>query len=118
AYSVSADGFIVVGSAVNSQGHTEAFLLDLTPDPAALTTNLIQKVISLNIQHGIENSLDAKLDTAFDALDGASVENDVAAIKALGAFINAVKAQSGKAIPKADADALIAAAQKIITLLQ
>jgi hypothetical protein len=64
------------------------------------------------IQHGIENSLDAKLDAAFDALDGASAQNDIAAIDALGAFINAVK--SGKAIPVADANALIAAAQKII----
>ena len=43
--------------------------------------------------------------------------NNVAAINALGAFINAVQAQSGVHIPVDDANALIAAAQQIIDVL-
>jgi len=115
AYGVSADGLTVVG-----ESDYEAFILTLSSgDPAEiLIAGLIPQVASVNLQNGIENSLDAKLDAAFGALDGASAQDDLAAINALGAFINAVKAQSGKAIPAADADALIAAAQKIVGLLQ
>jgi hypothetical protein len=87
-------------------------------DPTELVVALIQRVVGLNLQHGIENSLDAKLDTAFDALIDASTLNDNSAVNSLAAFINAVKAQRGKAIPAADADALIAAAQNIIDLLK
>ena len=50
-------------------------------------------------------------------LDDVNVNNDVAAINALQAFINAVTAQSGNQIPVEKADALIASAQAIIDLL-
>lgn len=71
----------------------------------------------MNLHQGIENSLDAKLDAAVQALDDINQNNDVAAINTLGAFINAVEAQRGKKITEADADALIAAAQEIIAAL-
>lgn len=86
-------------------------------DPTELLMDLAQDVIDLNLQQGISNSLDAKLDAAMQALDDINENNDAAAINTLEAFINAVEAQRGNKIPEADADALIAAVQEIITLL-
>jgi parallel beta-helix repeat protein len=83
----------------------------------ALTEVLIDVVASLNLQYGIENSLDAKLDAALNALDDVNQNNDVAATNALYAFINAVEAQSGNKISEEDADGLIAAAEVIIAML-
>ena len=82
-----------------------------------LLHSLAQKVIALNLQKGISNSLDAKLYAALQALDDLNENNDVAAINTLQAFINAVEAQRGKKISQEDADDLIAAAQEIIDLL-
>jgi len=79
---------------------------------------LESQVVDLNLQQGIENSLDAKLETVQLALDDLNANNDVAAINSLRAFINAVVAQRGKKIPEEDADALIAAAQAIIAALE
>ncbi|UCG56935.1 MAG: right-handed parallel beta-helix repeat-containing protein [Phycisphaerales bacterium] len=87
----------------------------LTPQEAI--EQLIDQVAALNLQKGIDNSLDAKLDAAFKALDDVNANNDVAAINALQAFINAVEAQRGDKISDADADALIAAVQDIIAML-
>jgi hypothetical protein len=79
---------------------------------------LITKVLALNLQAGIENSLDAKLDAALQALDDLNTNNDVAAINAIEAFINAVEAQSGNKIQPEDADDLIETAINIIVALQ
>jgi hypothetical protein len=87
----------------------------LTPTDAIQL--LIDQIKSLNLQSGIENSLDAKLDATEQALSDLRENNDVAAINALQAFINAVEAQRGKEIPEGDADALIADAQEIIDVL-
>ncbi len=78
---------------------------------------MIATVISLNLQQGISNSLDAKLGAALQAIDDINQNNDGAAINTLQAFINAVEAQSGDKIATEDADALIATAQAIIDLL-
>jgi hypothetical protein len=86
-------------------------------DPAELLGELAGKVFGLNLQYGIENSLDAKLDAALQALEDINAKNDVAAINTLEAFVNAVEVQSGNKIPSEDADALIAAAQEIIDIL-
>ena len=86
-------------------------------DPVQSMESLAQQVIGLNLQSGIENSLDAKLDAVLKALDDLNTNNDGAAINALEAFINAVEAQRGNKISDADADTLIAAAQQIIDLL-
>ena len=66
---------------------------------------------------GLDNSLDAKLDAAINALNDVNENNNVAAINSLQAFINAVQAQSGKAIPVEDANALIVKAQAAIAAL-
>lgn len=78
---------------------------------------VIEYVIDLNLQQGIENNLDAKLHAAINALADLNENNDVAAINVLQAFINAVEAQSGKKIPEAEAATLIAAVQNIIAQL-
>lgn len=112
---VSGDGSMVVGYSLGAE-RFEAFVAypDLTRDPAELLFDLIDEVVSLNLRHGIENSLDAKLDAALATLESHNVGT---AINNLNAFINAVKAQSGKAIPKASADQLIAHALEIIDLI-
>lgn len=85
--------------------------------PANMIAGLVGDVIGLNLQKGITNSLDSKLDSALNALEDLNTNNDVAAINSLQAFINAVQAQRGNKIPEADADSLIASAQAIIDLL-
>jgi len=91
--------------------------LTFGPVEAKLTYELIDKVADLNLQQGIDNTLDAKLDTALTALDDVNANNDVAAVNALDAFINAVEAQRGKKITDVEADTLIASAQAIVDLL-
>jgi hypothetical protein len=86
-------------------------------DPVELLVELAQDVIALNLQQGISNSLDSKLQAAMQALDDINENNDVAAINTLQAFINAVEAQRGSKISEANADALITSAQEIINLL-
>lgn len=85
--------------------------------PEVRIGQVITEVLSLNLQQGISNSLDSKLDAVIKALDDANENNDVAAVNALNAFINAVEAQRGGKIPEAEADTLIEAAQQIIDLL-
>ena len=82
-----------------------------------LIEELVAAVILLNLNEGIQNSLDAKLDTALQALDDMNQNNDVAAFNALQAFINAVNAQRGNSISVEDADVLVAGAQAIIDQL-
>lgn len=84
---------------------------------ADLIAGLVSDVIGLNLDKGISNSLDAKLDSALKALEDLNSNNDVAAVNSLEAFINAVEAQRGGKIPEVDADALIASAQAIIDLI-
>ena len=74
-------------------------------------------MIFLDLLTGISTSLDAKLDRALDALDDLNANNDVAAVNSLNAFINAVIAQAGNAIPVEDADFLIEEAIAILALL-
>ena len=86
-------------------------------DPSQLIANLVQDVIVLNIQKGIANSLDSKLESALRALDDLNENNDVAAVNSLQAFINFVEAQRGDKISEEDADTLVAAALVIIDSL-
>jgi len=85
--------------------------------PSELLESLITDVLNLNLAKGIANSIDGKINTALQALDDMNQNNDVAAIYALRAFINSIRAQRGNHISAADADALIADAQVIIDLL-
>ncbi|MHC5010134.1 MAG: FIMAH domain-containing protein [Planctomycetota bacterium] len=99
-----------------------AYAMSIAPEPVLclpedLIAALVAHVESLNLHNGISNSLDVKLDAALQALDDVNENNDVAAINALNAFINAVSAQSGNEVDTADADILIADAQEIIDIL-
>jgi len=91
---------------------------DPSQHAAAQTKHLIDEVVALNLQQGIENGLVAVLEAAFRVLDDLNESNDVAAIGSLEAFINLVEAQRGKQISATDADNLIAAAQYIIDLIK
>jgi hypothetical protein len=86
--------------------------------PEVMVQELVNTVIDLNIQSGISNALDAKLDTALSTLDDMNSNNDVAAINSLNAFINSVEAQRGNKISEEDANTLIAATEAIISKLQ
>ena len=77
----------------------------------------MDQVETFNLQQGIENSLDAKLDSALNALSDVNQNNNQAAINSLQAFINAVNAQRGSKITNEQADALVAVAQAIINSL-
>ena len=96
-----------------------AIALDLTSTatPQELLEALLQTVIDLNLQQGIENSLDAKIDAVSKALDDLNENNDIASCNTLDAFINAVEAQRGGKISEDDADTLVAAAQQILEAL-
>ena len=87
------------------------------PDPCTLLENLMADVVFLNLNRGIENSLDAKLDAACRALSDLRAGNDQVAVNVLQAFISEVEAQSGKKIAVADATALVASAQAIIDII-
>lgn len=85
--------------------------------PSEAINDLIDTVTDLNLKKGIDNSLDAKLNSALNALDDLNQNNDVAAINSLQAFINAVEAQRGNSLTDAQADMLINIAQSIIDSL-
>jgi probable HAF family extracellular repeat protein len=117
ALGVSADGLTVVGEGSSAPYNVEAFKLHVQLAPAQLILALIEQVKGLNLKYGIQNSLDSKLDAARQALGDVNNHNNVAAVNALNAFINAVNAQRGKAIPATASDSLVAAASVIVHLL-
>jgi hypothetical protein len=82
--------------------------------PAQAIQDIVSTVEGFNLQQGIDNGLDAKLDVALQALDDLNQNNDVAAINGLEAFINAVEGQRGKKLTDAQADELIEMAQAVI----
>ena len=90
-------------------------LLEVAPE--TVLTNLADTVAELNVKSGITSALDSKLQNALDALAEASSGDIPSASGKLGAFINSVEAQRGKAISDEDADALITAAEAALALL-
>lgn len=86
-------------------------------DPADLLADLMSRVASINIQAGISNALDSKLQNVLDALDRAQQSDTPAAVQLLSAFINSVEAQRGKALTDTQADQLVSDAQAIINAL-
>jgi hypothetical protein len=92
-------------------------LANLPSYPVLLLEVLAQTVYEMNLQNGISNSFDAKLDAALNALYDAIENDNVAAVNALGAFENTVEAQRGVKITNDQADTLLADSQYIIELL-
>ncbi len=88
------------------------------PHPAQhMIEELIGQVASMNLNHGIANSLDAKLLGAQQALEDFNENNNGSAFNRIMAFMSAVEAQRGNQIPEEDADALIGAAMDILPAL-
>lgn len=79
--------------------------------------DLASLVLEINLQSGISNSLDAKLQTALAALDDTNENNDGAALNSMYAFCSNVEAQRGKKLTNAQADELIGAVNGIISTL-
>jgi hypothetical protein len=82
-----------------------------------LTQDLATTVFSLNLQQGIANSLNAKLQKSLAIIDDLNGDNSQGTIGSLNAFINQVNAQRGKKISNTEADILIAQAQEIIAFI-
>jgi hypothetical protein len=81
-------------------------------------SDLIALVQSFNLQFGIANSLDAKLQNAQDALEAARVGSLASACNKLSAFANEVQAQAGNGTLTSDqATALLSATSQIKDVL-
>ena len=105
----------VTCTATDAAGNSASKTFQVTiVDAAGQTTNLSALVSSLGLDHGIENSLLAKLSNALAAI---SAGNLGSACGLLDAFINEVQAQTGKKITAAQAAQLIAAATQIKAVL-
>jgi probable HAF family extracellular repeat protein len=89
-------------------GERHGFLL--TPSPSGMIGRVIALVQGFGLDHGTENSLLAKLQNAQSSTDGCDPNT---ACGNLGAFINAVEAQSGKSLTVEQANELIAGAQQV-----
>ena len=85
--------------------------------PELLVEQLVGFVEELNLEVGIENGFDAKLEAAQQALTDVNKNNDVAAVNSLEAFVNSVEAQRGNKLTDEQTDNLVALAQAIIAKL-
>jgi len=101
------------GNSVVDMGAYE-FVIAGPAEPVEMLAELGEMVEELALAKGTENSLLAKVEAAIAVLEDDNEKNDGAAVNILGAFINAASAQSGKKIPEAQAEALIAEAMAII----
>jgi len=88
------------------------------PSPEDMIESLIILVESFNLKQGISNSLDVKLQNAWEALQDTKAGNNQSAINRLQAFINECEAQRGKALTSDQADQLIGLASQTIQALQ
>lgn len=110
--------YVAQGVIADKDGGTTAYTAEvhvLAPTEAVQT--LVDVTNSFNLQQGIDNSLDAKLQSALDALNDVNGGDTGAAINKLNAFINEVEAQRNKKITDAQATELISIAQRIIATL-
>jgi len=74
-------------------------------------------VNGMNLQQGIENSLDAKLSNTQQALQASNAGQRQDAVNKLNSVISATEAQRGKQLTSAQADQIIAQVRRIMALL-
>ncbi len=86
-------------------------------DASGVIVDLVVMVESFNLQQGITNSLDSKLNNALATLDAEKAGNRSDAINKIQAFINSVEAQRDKELTNEQADELISFANDIINSL-
>ncbi len=118
--SIDDDGDIVFESATLNGGLTQfrgIFALKPPEAVVGLILDLINEVTLLNLQNGIENAFDSKLENVIASLDAANAGQRNDAANKLDAFINAVEAQRGNALSDTEADNLIAKATEILSCL-
>ncbi len=89
------------------------FVIARVRSAVAQLDDLIAMVRSFNLQRGIENSLDAKLQNAQRAIDAAKFGDRLGACNLMNAFLNEVQAQKDRAISAEQANQLIKAAAQI-----
>jgi hypothetical protein len=91
---------------VGAGGPVEAALdISVTLDPIAQTQYLIEEINSLGLKGGIRRSLVAKLEAAQRSFQRG---HQTAGLNQLHAFAHELSAQSGKAVPEAEATQMIA----------
>jgi Thrombospondin type 3 repeat len=95
---------------LDSDGDGQGDVCDADRPPAQQITDTRQTVEQLPIPGGTKNSLSKKLQAALEAYNAGDTEG---ACSKLDSFVHEVRAQSGKKIPTADANALIADAERI-----
>ena len=83
-------------------------------DPAQLVADLQGMVTGFRLPKGLTTALNSELQHALDALNA---DDTAGACDPLQAFLNQVKAQTGKKIPSGDAQQLTDAANDIRTQL-
>lgn len=98
--------------------HFSLFVVFQLPTPEEAIEGLVADVEGMNLQQGIDNSLDTKLASALDALDALNAEQRNDAVNKLNAFMNEVEAQRGKKLTDEQADYLASEAQGIVDLIQ
>lgn len=114
----TAGNFTAKGQIKDKDGGYSYYTVSITVQtPSEAISDMIDLVTEFNLQQGIDNSLDAKLDSALNAFDDVNQNNDAAAINSLQAFINSVEAQRENNITNEQADELINAVQAIINSL-
>jgi len=98
--------------------HFSLFVILQPATPQEAIRTLIAAVEDMNLQQGIDNSLDAKLEATLGALDALNADQRNDAVSKLHAFIQEVEAQRNKKLTHEQADYLAAEAQRIINLIQ
>jgi len=83
--------------------------------PQASIQSLVDTIKAWNLPKGTENSLTSKLANAIQSLEKGQQN---AAINKLNAFVNEVRAQSGKKLTSVQANLLTSEAQRIINMIQ
>jgi hypothetical protein len=82
--------------------------------PVEEITELAQLVVAINVDAGIANSLDSKLENAIAAVDDSRRGDNPSAVNMLSGFINAVEAQRDRKLTNGQADQLVGPAYCII----
>jgi len=104
-----------LGQIVGTAGGMDGTGIAVRLDPSDVAVSVLgTQVINLGLPNGTQTSLLSKLR---DAIAAIQISDYSTAMGDLGAFINAVNAQSGKKISPTDATALIAAANNILSAL-
>ena len=108
-----ANGKVLVTGGSGYTGTSASAELYVLPTPENLLQQQIDLVASYNLQQGIFNSLDMKLQNAKDALQAARANDLARACNLVTAFMNEVQAQSGTLLTTSQADALLALALQV-----